>query len=187
MAATIVTSLAALSGAALAHGASRPRGCSARPERRGARRAAWPGSGLLGRQLPDRGRSAAAWTQGDTAEANALQQRGLQGWRARAAALEVGRPGRQRRADVPLGGGREGRSRPARAARRPRRLRDELRRTGIPLCPCLHRARVGLTTVRVAFTHGSTEYAVAIAAAERTDIGGLQRALARTAARVAGR
>ena len=44
----------------------------------------------------------------------------------------------------------------------------------------------GFTTVRVAFTRGADEYAVAVATAKRTNIDALQRALAATVSRVAG-
>jgi hypothetical protein len=43
------------------------------------------------------------------------------------------------------------------------------------------------TTVRVAFSRGADEYAIVVEAAPGTDIDSLQRALATTVTRVAGR
>jgi hypothetical protein len=187
MAATIVASLAALTGAALAHGASAREVAANDPNVgvRVVRLGQVPGFWAV--NCPIGITNAGAWTQGDSAEATTLQREGFAGGVRELLRSKSGDTG----VSVALT------FRSAAAAKADLDRREQLAgHTGYATnfaVPGSHSIRAytvrgsGSTTVRVAFTRGATEYAVAVAAAKRTDIGALQQALASTAARVAGR
>jgi hypothetical protein len=187
MAATIVTSVAALTGAALAHGASVRE--VAGPDPNVTVRVAQLGQvpGFWGVNCPIGVANVTAWTQGDTAEASTLQSEGFVGG--------VRELLRSKSGDLGVSVALTFRS--AAAAKADLDRREQLAghagyatNFAVPGSPSVHAYTVrasGSTTVRVAFSRGATEYGVAVAAAKRTDIGALQRALASTAARVAGR
>jgi hypothetical protein len=187
MAATIVASLAALTGSALAHGASTREVAANDPNvevrvvRLGQVLGFWAVNCPIGVA------NAAAWTQGDSAEATTLQREGFTGG--------VRELLRSKSGDLGVSVALTFRS--AAAAKADLDRREQLAghagyATNFAV-PGSHSVRAytvrasGSTTVRVAFTRGATEYGVAVAAAKGTDIGALQRALATAVARVSGR
>jgi hypothetical protein len=129
--------------------------------------------------------NAAAWTQGDSAEASTLQREGF--------TRGVRELLRSKSGDTGVSVALTFRS-PAAAKADLDRHEQLAGHAGyatnfaVPGAPSVRAYTVrasGSTTVRAAFTHGATEYAVVVLAAKRTDISGLQQALASTAARVA--
>ncbi len=184
MAATIVASLAALASASPA--TPRP---AATPDPNVTVRVAQLGqvTGFWAVNCPIGVANAAAWTQGDTAEATALRSEGFRGGVRELLRSKSGDTG----VSVALTFGS------AAAARVDLDRREQLAgRAGyavnfaVPGTPSVRAYTVrtaGLTTARAAFIRGATEYAVAVAAAKSTDIGALQLALADTLSRVAGR
>ena len=184
MAATIVTSLAAL--ASVPPATARPGGA---PDPNVTVRVAQLGQvrGLWAFNCPIGVANAAAWTQGDTAEATALQSEGFKRGVRELLRSKSGDTG----VSVALTFGS------AAAAKADLDRREQLAghagyavNFAVPGTPSVHAYTVrasDATTARVAFIRGATEYAVAVAAAKSTDIGALQRALAATVSRVAGR
>ena len=131
--------------------------------------------------------NAAAWTQGDAVEATALQSEGFRGGVRELLRSKSGDTG----VSVALTFGS------AADAQADLDRREQLAvhagyavNFAVPGSPSVRAYTVrgsGSTTARVAFIRGATEYAVAVAAAKSTDIDVLQRALAATVSRVAGR
>jgi hypothetical protein len=187
MAATIVASLAALAGAAIAHGASASAVAATDPNVtvRVAQLGQVPGFWAV--NCPIGVANAAAWTQGDSAEANTLQREGF--------ARGVRELLRSKQGDTGVSVALTFRS--SAAAKSDLDRREQLAghagyatNFAAPGSPSVRAYTVrasGSTTVRVAFTRGATEYGIAVAAAKGTDIGALQRALATSVARFARR
>ena len=131
--------------------------------------------------------SATAWAQGDKAEATAIHNEGF--------AVGVRELLRSRSGDIGASVALKFRS--AAGASADLYRREQLAgRAGyatsfaVPGSPSVRAYSVraaGVTTVHVAFTRGTDEYAIVVQAANGTDIGPLQQALATAVSRVAGR
>jgi hypothetical protein len=131
--------------------------------------------------------SVAAWAQGDRSEANALHSEGFAGG--------VRELLRSKSGDAAVSVALRFRSTAGATADLDRR--EQLAgRAGaamnfaVPGSPSVRAYTVRTpdsTTVRVSFTRGAEEYGIVVEAAASTDAGDLQRALAATVARVAGR
>jgi hypothetical protein len=185
MAATVAASLAALSGAALAHGANAREVAATDPNL--AARVVQLGEvpGFWAANCPLALGSATAWAQGDNAEAAAVHSEGFAVGVRELLRSTLGELG----ASVAL------RFRSAGGASADLGRREQLaRHTGdatsfaVPGSPSVRAYSVrtaGFTTVHVGFTRGTDEYAVVVKAAQGTDISTLQQALATAVARVA--
>jgi hypothetical protein len=184
--AMMLASLIALSGAVVAHGAS------ARRAEDGANlqyRVVQLGEvhGFWTVNCPITLGSPTAWAEGDGAEASALRHEGF--------AIGVREVLRSRSGDIgasvalrfsSAAGAHADLSRREKAAGR----QGYSMSFAVPGAPVVDGYTVrtkGTTTVRVAFARGADEYAIVVEAAPGTDISALQRALATTVARVAGR
>lgn len=185
-AATIATSLVALSGAVLAHGANARRPASGpNLQMRVVELGDVPGFWAV--DCPIALADATAWAEGDGNEASALHDEGF--------AVGVREVLRSRSGD--MGASVALRFRSAAGARADLNRRESAAgREGyatsfaVPGSPAVRAYTVRTssgTTVRVAFSRGADEYAVVVEAAPGTDIDSLQRALATTVTRVAGR
>lgn len=183
-AATIVASVAALAGAALAHGASGHRVAANDPnvELRVVRLGEV--AGFWAFNCPISVVGATGWTQGDGAEARTLEREGF--------ALGVRELLRSTSGDMGVSFALRFRSAAGATAdleRRERLAGREGYATSFAV-PGSHSVRAytvrtsGATTARVAFTRGSDEYGVAVTTARGTDIATLQRALAAAVAGV---
>jgi hypothetical protein len=187
MAATIVTSLAALTGAALAHGANGRDVSATDPnvEVRVVQLGRVPGFWPV--DCPISVANAAAWAQGASGEADSLGSEGFVGG--------VRELLRSKSGDTGVSVALRFRSAAGAASDLDRREQAAGRagyaaNFAVPGAPSVRAYTVrtpGSTTVRVAFTRGADEYAVSVAAARSTSIGSLQRAIATTVARVARR
>jgi hypothetical protein len=185
IAVTIVASAAALSGAALAQGASGHKVAANDPnvELRVVRLGQVPGFWAV--NCPIGIVSAEGWTQGDTSEASNLDGEGF--------AVGVRELLRSRSGDMGVSFVLRFRSAAGAKADLERRERIAGRlgyatNFAVPGSPSVHAYTLrtsGSTTVRVAFTRGSDEYGIAVAAAKGTDMRTLQQALAASVARVA--
>ena len=186
MAATVVASVAALTGA-LASGANAREVVAIDPnlEVRVVQLGEVPG--FWAADCPLAFGSASAWAQGDSAEATAVRSEGF--------AVGVRELLRSRSGDVGVSVAMRFRSE-AGASNDLDRREQLAGREGyatnfaVPGSPSVRAYSVrtaGFTTVHVAFTHGTDEYAVAVRAAKSTDIGPLQQALATAVTRLAGR
>lgn len=186
MAATVVASVAALSGA-LAAGANAREvvAIDSNLEVRVVQLGEVPG--FWAADCPLAFGSASAWAQGDDAEATAVRSEGF--------AVGVRELLRSRSGDVGVSVAMRFRS--AAGASTDLDRREQLAgREGyatnfaVPGSPSVRAYSVrtaGFTTVHVAFTRGADEYAVAVRAAKSADIGPLQQALATAVTRLAGR
>jgi hypothetical protein len=185
-AATIATSLVALSGAVLAHGANARRPASGpNLQMRVVELGDVPGFWAV--DCPIALADATAWAEGDGNEASALHDEGF--------AVGVREVLRSRSGD--MGASVALRFRSAAGARADLNRRESAAgREGyatsfaVPGSPAVRAYTVRTssgTTVRVAFSRGGDEYAIVVEAAPGTDIDSLQRALATTVTRVAGR
>ena len=184
---TIVVSLAALTGAALAHGANAREVTPTDPslEARVVQLGEVPG--FWAANCPVALGSATAWAQGDNAEANAVHSEGF--------TVGVRELLRSRSGDI--GASVALRFRSAAGARADLDRREQLAgRAGyatnfaVPGSPSVRAYSVRtavVTTLHVAFTRGTDEYAIVVQAANGTDIGALQQTLATAVTRVAGR
>ena len=186
MAATVVASAAALTGA-LAAGANAREVVAIDPnlEVRVVQLGEVPG--FWAADCPLAFGSATGWAQGDSAEATAVRSEGF--------AVGVRELLRSRSGDVGVSVAMRFRSE-AGASNDLDRREQLAGREGyatnfaVPGSPSVRAYSVrtaGFTTVHVAFTHGTDEYAVAVRAAKSTDIGPLQQALATAVTRLAGR
>jgi hypothetical protein len=185
--AVIVTVLAALAGAALVHAAS-AREVAATDPNFGMRVVRLGQvAGFWAVNCPITVADASAWAQGDGTEATTLHSEGFVAGVRELLRSKSGDAG----ASIAL------RFRSAAGATADLNRREQLAgRAGaatnfaVPGSTSVRAYTVrtsASTTVHVAFTRGADEYAIVVTAAEGTDTGALQRALATTAARVAGR
>ena len=187
MAATVVASVAALTGAALASGANAREVAPIDPnlEARVVQLGEVPG--FWAADCPLAYGSATGWAQGDTAEATAVHSEGFTGG--------VRELIRSRSGDVGVSVALRFRS--AAGASTDLDRREHLAghegyatNFAVPGSTSVRAYSVraaGVTTVHVAFTRGADEYAVAVRAAKGADIGRLQQALATAVTRLAGR
>ena len=185
MAATMVASLAALSGATLAHGESTQEVSAGGLQERVVRLGHV--SGFWAANCPIQLSNATAWTQSDDTESADLDREGF--------AVGVRELLRSQSGDMGVSVALRFRS-PAGATADLNRRERHAGRDGyatnfaVPGAPQVRAYTVrtdGSTTVHVAFTRGADEYAIAVEAADGTEIGGLQRALATAASREARR
>jgi hypothetical protein len=176
-AATIVTLLVALTGAALAHGAS-TREAPGAPDLQMGVLALAQVEGFWTADCPIAFREATEWAQGDDVEASALQSEGF--------AIGVRELLRSDKGDTGLGVALRFRSAAGARADLDRRERLAGHRGyavnfAVPGSPSVRAYTVrtkGSTTVHVAFARGTDEYAIAVEAAHGTNVDALQRALA---------
>jgi hypothetical protein len=183
---TIVTVVVALTGAALAHGANARRPASdpnlqVRVARLGEVQGFWAVNCPIA--LTD----ATAWAEGDGSEASTLHHEGFR--------IGVREALRSRSGDI--GDSVALRFRSAAGARADLERREsaaghqgDATSFGVPGSPVVHAYTVrtpAVTTIRVAFTRGADEYAIVVEAAARARVAALQRALAETVTRFAGR
>ncbi len=186
-AATVVASVAALTGAALASGADAREVVATAPslEARVVQLGEVPG--FWAANCPLAFSTSTAWAQGDDSEATAVHSEGF--------AVGVRELLRSRSGDVGVSVALRFRS--AAEASTDLDRREQLAGRGgyatnfaVPGSPSVRAYSVrteGVTTVHVAFTRGTVEYAVAVRAAKSADIGALQQAVATAVKRVAGR
>jgi hypothetical protein len=186
-AATVVASVVALAGAAPASGAHAREVVAIDPnlEVRVVQLGELPGFWTV--DCPLAFGSATAWAQGGNAEATAVHREGF--------AMGVRELLRSRKGDVGVSVALRFRS--AAGASTDLDRREQLAgHTGyatsfaVPGSPSVRAYSVrtaGFTTVHVAFTRGTDEFAVAVRTAKRAEVGALQQALATAAGRVAGR
>ena len=186
-AATVVASVAALTGAALASGADARGGVVAADpnlEARVVQLGEVPG--FWAANCPLAFSTSTAWAQGDNSEATAVHSEGF--------TVGVRELLRSRSGDVGVSVALRFRSAAGASADLDRR--EQLAgRAGyatnfaVPGSPSIRAYSVraeGVTTVHAAFTRGTDEYAVAVRAPKSADIGALERALATAVKRVAG-
>ena len=186
-AATVVASVAALTGAALASGADAREVVATAPslEARVVQLGEVPG--FWAANCPLAFSTSTAWAQGDDSEATAVHSEGF--------AVGVRELLRSRSGDVGVSVALRFRS--AAEASTDLDRREQLAGRGgyatnfaVPGSPSIRAYSVradGVTTVHAAFTRGTVEYAVAVRAAKSADIGALQQAVATAVKRVAGR
>jgi hypothetical protein len=187
MAATMLASVAALTGAALASGADAREVVTTDPNLEAHVVQLGDVPGFWAANCPLAFSTATAWAQGDNAEATAMHSEGF--------TVGVRELLRSRLGDVGVSVALRFRS--AAGASTDLDRREQLAgRAGyatnfaVPGSPSIRAYSVraeGFTTVHAAFTRGTDEYAVVVRAAKRADIGALQRALATAVKRVAGR
>jgi hypothetical protein len=176
-----------LTGAALAHGATAHEAVTTDPnlETRVVELGELPG--FWAANCPIALSSATAWAQSDSTEATALQSEGF--------AAGVRELLRSSSGELGVSVGLQFRS--ASGARADLERREQLAgRDGyatsfpVPGAPSVRGYSVesaGSTTVHVAFSRGAEEYAVAVGAANGTNLGALERTLVTAVARDAGR